>query len=117
GLDDAHEAGRRMPVTMPVTSIALVLALGAHEVPRTPEPMWFGLNTELAVPANLPARAGFAGALARTGARAIRYPGGSPASFWEWESGRFVPVEEIRRIWKEAWFQWEQAPGVDRLPP
>ena len=36
----------------------------------------------------------------------LRFPGGSHASFWEWETGRYIPVDEITRLWPATNHNW-----------
>ncbi|WP_066968102.1 hypothetical protein [Microbulbifer sp. Q7] len=39
-------------------------------------------------------------------AQGIRYPSGSPASFWDWQRGHFIPEKEITAIWPPGAFNW-----------
>ena len=39
-------------------------------------------------------------------AQGIRYPSGSPASFWDWNRGHFIPEDEITEIWPPGSFNW-----------
>ncbi len=66
--------------------------------------MWFGGNQNYANYDNLmnsPAHEALVGAL---GVKNLRYIGGSPSSFWDWQAGGFIPENEITNIWSQPWF-------------
>lgn len=48
----------------------------------------------------------------------LRFPGGSHASFWDWEKGHYIPVEEITRLWPTSNHNWmlKHHPVTNALP-
>lgn len=62
-----------------------------------------GVHETSADPAASPAYRAMLKALKVPG---IRYPSGSPASFWDWSTGHFIPDAEITTIWPPGAYNW-----------
>ncbi|QDU72123.1 hypothetical protein [Mucisphaera calidilacus] len=66
----------------------------------------FAANNTVCTVENLPANEAFRSLVRGLGITSMRYPGGSTASFWDWETARYVPVPEITRIWAADGGNW-----------
>ena len=64
----------------------------------------FGANDNLANYGNPMGQTRYRNLVRALGVQNMRYISGSPDSFWEWDTGRFVPEQEILSIWPDAWF-------------
>ncbi len=64
----------------------------------------FGGNQNFANYDNLMNHTPFAALVEALGINNMRYVGGSPSSFWDWQDGNFIPEPEITAIWSSPWF-------------
>ncbi|QDU70516.1 hypothetical protein [Mucisphaera calidilacus] len=78
----------------------------------------FAANNTVCTPANLPASESFRELVKALGVTAMRYPGGSTASFFDWETAHFIPEPEITRIWRREtnWVVQNLTEPVSRMP-
>nr|WP_010132784.1 hypothetical protein [Microbulbifer agarilyticus] len=86
------------------TQAATVTAELGEGVPINPR--LFGVNGVHETSEDLAADPAYRAMLRALNAQGIRYPSGSPASFWDWERGHFIPEEEITKIWPPGAFNW-----------
>ncbi len=64
----------------------------------------FGANDNFANYGNPMGQTRYRNLIKALGVQNMRYISGSPDSFWEWDTGRFVPEAEILAIWPDPWF-------------
>lgn len=78
----------------------------------------FGANNNNATPDNRPGQPEYAALIKALGVRHLRYIGGSSSSFWDWETGHYIPEDEITSIWAADHGNWmlELAAPTAELP-
>ncbi|AFV00453.1 hypothetical protein [Simiduia agarivorans] len=69
-------------------------------------PRLFGVNGVHETSDDPAANPAYRALLRALNAQGIRYPSGSPASFWDWHRGHFIPEQEITAIWPPGAFNW-----------
>jgi len=117
-LTPGHADGTPAPKLLPLDQWAPPAAVRLG--PGVPvNPGVFGVNETNADADLLEATPPFRGLLRALGARRVRYIGGSPSSFWDWEAGHYIPREEITRIWPADHNNWmiELVEDTNALPP
>ncbi|UTA48348.1 hypothetical protein L1F30_02100 [Simiduia sp. 21SJ11W-1] len=83
------------------TALSASLGAGSPINPRL-----FGVNGVHETSDDPAASPAYRAMLRALNAQGIRYPSGSPASFWDWHRGHFIPEQEITAIWPAGAFNW-----------
>ena len=64
----------------------------------------FGANQNYANTDTLFQNSSYGALIEALGIHNHRYIGGSVSSFWDWQTGKFIPDSEITAIWSSPWF-------------
>ncbi len=85
------------------TADPVVAELGT---PHPVNPGIFGINNNNAAADSDPSDPAYIALIDALGATQARYVGGSSISFWDWRTGKYIPEDEITRIWPAEHGNW-----------